>query len=272
MTTRHTILYAALGCSIAATAFGAQDGASPGSGRDAQSDYQVTMTWVSGSNRYAAIDGELYAVGDTLPDGARVLAVESGMVRISRDGTPRLVRIVDKPPSRAGSARDADSRLRLDYLDDAIAEVDRAVEARGGEPGAQTQLDDLNALRDRLVAARDRLAGDELSDAERARIEAELNADWLRAQRKLDLLRRRIAGSGGALGIDELRATQTILEDAALAGLRPPLAQLQRGELEGLTADQPAGLLESVTEVLGSYPDYRALVEQLEQAQSDQAQ
>lgn len=194
------------------------------------------------------------------------------MVRISRDGTPRLVRIVDKPPTRAGSARDAQSRMRLDYLDEAIAEVDRAVEARGGEAGAQPQLDELNALRDRLVAARDRLAGDELSDAERERIESELNADWLRAQQKLDALRRRITGSGGALGIDELRATQTILEDAAVVGLRPPLAQLQSGELEALAADHPAGLLESVTEVLGSYPDYRALVEQLEKAKSDQAQ
>lgn len=265
MTTRQILLYAVLGCAIAVSAYGAQDGASPGDARDAQSDYQVTMTWVSGGNRYATIDGELYAVGDTLPDGARVLAVESGRVRISRDGTPRLVRMVDKPPSRAPAARDADSRARLAYLDDAIAEIERAVEARAGEPGAQPQLDELNALRDRLVVARDRLADEELSDAERDRIEAELNEDWLRAQQKLDALRRRITDSGGGLSIDELRATQTILEDAALA-------RLQSGELDAIAGNQPAGLLESVTELLGSYPDYRALVEKLEQLQSKQTQ
>lgn len=272
MTTTQRLLFAALGCFIAAAAYGREDGASTGSAPGTQADYQITMTWVSGSNRYAAIDGELYRVGDTLPDGAKVLAVESGMVRISRDGVPRLFRIVDKPPSRDTSVINRETPTPLSYLDDAIAELERAAEGRTGAPGTPAQREELAGLRDRLAAARDRLAGDELTDAQRARIETELNADWLRAQQKLDALRRRIAGSGAGLGVEELRATQGVLEDAALAGLRPSLAQLQKHELEALTADQPAGLLDSVTEMLGSYPDYQALVEKLEQLQADPTQ
>lgn len=271
MTTRQSLLFAALGC-LAAAAYGGGEGTSTEAGREVQSNHQVTMTWVSGSNRYAAINGGFYTVGDTLPDGTDVLAIESGMVRLSRDGVAHRVGIVDKPPSRKTFVLDDQALTPLSYLDHAIAELERAGGEGPGRSAPQPRLEELNSLRDRLTAARDRLANGEVSDAERARIETEMNVDWLQAQQKLDLLRHRVADSGSGLGIEELQSTQKILEDAALAALRLPLAQLQNREFEALMAGQQAGLLESATETLASYPDYHALVEKLERFQADQVQ
>lgn len=269
MTAMQKFLLLVAGCLTALPAAGGSDTAymQPGNGLQESSDYQVTMTWVSGNRRFATIDGEFYSVGDELPDGARVQSIESGIVRVSRNGTTKIARIVDAPPSLASARKDEGPTLDS-YLDNAVNELDRAASARVGD---KTKLEELRALRGRLDAARNRLSNGEMSDEERENIQAEANEDWLLAQSKLDALRHRIVASGGGLDMQELRATQKLLEETMLSALQQPLGELQKQYSEAPEGEQPAGsLLDAVGDILTSYPDYQALADKLEQYQAEQ--
>lgn len=49
------------------------------------SDYRVTLAFDGKIKRYCAIDGQLYAEGDQLPDGAVIETIESRRVMITKD-------------------------------------------------------------------------------------------------------------------------------------------------------------------------------------------
>jgi len=256
-------------CLAALPAYAGDDGESIPSVRGELTGYQVTMTWVSGNNRYAAINGGFYAVGDTMPDGTRVLAVESGIVRLQKNGVEDYVRIVDQPPAprRQSSAAAGPADNVTSYLDHAVAELDQAIDAsvRRGAPADEAAR--LERLRSRLEAARDRLRSPELSDAERREIEARFDRDWLAAQQTLDELRRRLAASGSGQAPGDLIASRRVLEQATMAALRQPLGRLleQTPGMEAPGPEEEASLMELAMELLSSYPDYQKLAEQLSQ-------
>jgi len=232
------------------------------------SDYQLTMTWVSGPNRFATIDGGFYSPGDRLPDGARVVEIESGRVTVVRDGRTAAVAIAAQPPaaqpSAAGPARRADDRA-YGYLDEAIEELERAMNPGPGLAPDPDRRQALAALRDRLLAARERLAGEALAPAVRQRIERELDADWQAARRRLDSIRSGVvAEDPGTPGVARLRAMQGVLEEAALAAVAPMLARIELPEAAGRDGGAPAASLDTIRELLGAYPDYHALADRLE--------
>jgi hypothetical protein len=240
----------------------------------ARTSHQVTMTWISGYHRYATIDGTLYAVGSTLPDGARVVAIQKGSVTLFKDNKRQNVKMVDAPPDNESSAAGTRGLTPLSYLDEAIAELDRAIAARSGQPGAEAQVEKLRHLRDRLDAARERLADNKLSPGERRELKGQISRDWLQSQVELDALRRQILGaSGEGLSIDQLRLTQNALEGATLEALRKPLAELakQPGFEELAKGESSSSLLEAATALLGSYPDYQALADRLDQIEKGQS-
>ena len=47
--------------------------------------YSLSLTFSSGTRRFCVIDGNFYAEGATLPDGATIVKVESNRVLINRD-------------------------------------------------------------------------------------------------------------------------------------------------------------------------------------------
>lgn len=235
-------------------------------------DYQVTMTWISSGKRYASIDGEFYKTGDELPDGGRVLAIEPGLVTLATGGGETFaVEIAQRlPASKLKKSGDEDSSPSA-YIDNAIDELTLAKSAVASTPAEQARLDMLGALRDRLIAVKTQLGDGSITDVERQRIDLALGQDWLIAQRKLDPLRRSILDSGRPLGAEELMAAQRILEDAMLASLKPALDRHNPSGVADVDASRPGELLDTVKALLGSYPDYHALVDQLEQLSTDAA-
>lgn len=231
-----------------------------------RANHEVTMTWVSGHHRFATIDGTLHRIGDTLPDGSRVVNIQKGVVTLSRAGKLVKVQIVSAPPDRESAATGAPTPTYtpLSYLDDAIGQLDHAIAMRAGRPGMRAQVDQLRRLRERLSADRRRLAANDLSPGEKARLNKEINRQWLKAQAALDGLRRRILNSGEALSIDQLRATENTLEDASVEALRKPLAELKKDpQFKAFLKDHPDNLAQVAAALLGSYPDYQALANQL---------
>lgn len=268
------VLFGAMGISAlgAATVPAYAAGGSGESAQSMQAAHQVTMTWISGYHRYATIDGGLYTIGNTLPDGARVVAIQKGSVTLLEDGRREKVKMVNTPPDESSAAGLNNTLTPLTYVDDTIAQLDRAIAARSGVPGTQAQVKELRRLRDRLDAARDRLARNDLTAQEKEQLKSQISQDWLEAQQTLDALRNRILDSGkGGLSIDQLRATQNVLEDSTLEALRQPLAQLQKEpDLQAPMKNKSTNLLDAVTALLGSYPDYQALADKLDQILKDQ--
>ncbi|MGA8259833.1 MAG: hypothetical protein WB783_06415, partial [Arenicellales bacterium] len=211
-------------------------------------------------------------IGNTLPDGARVVAIQKGSVTLLEDGRREKVKMVNTPPDESSAAGLNNTLTPLTYVDDTIAQLDRAIAARSGVPGTQAQVKELRRLRDRLDAARDRLARNDLTAQEKEQLKSQISQDWLEAQQTLDALRNRILDSGkGGLSIDQLRATQNVLEDSTLEALRQPLAQLQKEpDLQAPMKNKSTNLLDAVTALLGSYPDYQALADKLDQILKDQ--
>lgn len=228
---------------------------------------QVTMTWVSGETRFATIDGGFYRTGEHLADGGVVVDIRPGGVLIERDGERQWVAIVDEPPPLDSPYADAELPLTpLSYLDEAIARLTLEIEGLAGDPSRAQRAAELEALRSRLQSGRDALASGQL-DPE---IETELSEDWLLAQQQLEALRERTSKSPGGLGMEELRATQGLLEQALLSTLREPLARLQDPEFQMQATAQSSDLLHSVGALLSSYPDYKALADRLQGAGQSQ--
>jgi len=227
---------------------------------------KVTMTFVSGDKKFTTINGGFYHVGDSLADGTIVLDIQSGNVLLSKQGVQKWIPLENEPP-RTELATSNEPITPFGYLDVAIAQLEEAIQTRSNQPESAEQLADLEKLRERLIAAKGELDSGTLSDAEQTELELEINAEWLQAQQKLDALRDRIANSGKGLSMGDLVSTQKILEDAVLATLREPLAKLQNPEYQGQINNQSSDLLKTVTELLGSYPDYQALADKLEATQ-----
>ena len=228
-------------------------------------DYQLTMTWISGDTRFATIDGGFYRQGDRLPDGTTLASIQSGGILLTKDGGELWVQMVDEPPLPPLPMDQDPALAPLAYLGEAVERLHNEVENRAGPEEALAKLE---TLKQRLAAAQERLATGDISDEEMAAIDSELNIEWLQAQRKLDALRDRISNSGQGLNMEQLSATQAILEEAVMATLREPLAKVQNPEFQGLINLQSGQLLQTVTALLGSYPDYQAIADKLQQAQN----
>ena len=231
---------------------------------------QVTMTFVSGDKKFTTIDGGFYHVGDALADGAVVLDIESGNVLLRKQGVDKWIPMVGEPPQTSLS-KSAQPVTPFGYIDVAIARLDTAIKNNSDRSGSQ-QLLDLENLRERLQLAKDKLDSGTLSVDEQAELESEINAEWLQSQQQLDALRDRINDSGRGLSTDDLIATRDILENAMLTALIEPLSKLNNSISQELAQEfavnQSGDLLKTVTDLLGSYPDYQALVDKLEATQN----
>ncbi len=58
-------------------------------------NYELTMVFVSPTDKYAVIDGNFAREGETLANGAKVLSISKGTVTLSKQGIRQTVRITD---------------------------------------------------------------------------------------------------------------------------------------------------------------------------------
>lgn len=257
----NQFLFSLLFCTITSVAYSGENPEQWPAG--ASVNYAVTMTFVSDDQRYATVDGGFYEVGDRLPDGARIAAIEARSVKMTKEGGEYWANLVDEPPLVPAPA-DARELTPENYLLGAIARLQNDID--DGE-GSAEQLETLSALKDKLTNARERLVSGKLTEAEMNTVKTELSMEWMAAQQNLDALRERITNSGQGLGMADLLATQDILENAVLSTLREPIAKLQNPQYQGLMNQQSSQLLQTVGALLGEYPDYQALAEKLSQQQ-----
>ncbi len=223
----------------------------------------VTMTWVTDTHRFATVDGSFHAIGDTLSNGAELVAIDRGVVTVSHQGQLHRLNIVDEPPPLVAADGGNAAGQPLSYVDEAIGKLQRIVDTLAGDAEAEPYVKQLEALKQRLEAGREALANGTLNPQQQAELEQELNVEWLAAQRSLDALRERIVQAGGGLTHDQLVETQRILEAATLSTLSEPLAKLQNPVFQGLMTHQSGELLKTVADLLGSFPDYQALADRL---------
>lgn len=58
-------------------------------------NYNLTMVFVSPTDKYAVIDGNFAREGEILANGAKVLSISKGAVTLSKQGVRQIVRISD---------------------------------------------------------------------------------------------------------------------------------------------------------------------------------
>lgn len=56
-------------------------------------NYEVSMIFISPNNRYAVVDGHFSRVGDVLPDGGKVVAIEESHVEVKHGKKVRTYKI-----------------------------------------------------------------------------------------------------------------------------------------------------------------------------------
>ena len=63
--------------------------------RHMQTDHRLSLTLVSGPNRFCVVDGEFLAEGDQLPDGSRIFQIKNQTVLIGNATQTKWLRMDD---------------------------------------------------------------------------------------------------------------------------------------------------------------------------------